>query len=81
VAHTLLLHTKRMLPEYISTIMWPFTLKCAEDRLNILYIALMVKRLIKQLLVLIQPRLRCWTSILSDARATFWIIDFSQEPK
>jgi hypothetical protein len=34
VAHTLLLHAKRMLPEYISTIMWPFALKCAEDRLN-----------------------------------------------
>jgi hypothetical protein len=23
-----------MLPEYISTILWPFTLKCSEDRLN-----------------------------------------------
>jgi hypothetical protein len=34
VARTLLLHTKCMLPEYISTIMWPFALKCAEDRLN-----------------------------------------------
>ncbi len=31
---TLLLHAKRMLPEYISTILWPFALKCAEDRLN-----------------------------------------------
>jgi hypothetical protein len=36
VACTLLLHAKRMLPEYISTIMWPFSLKCAEDRLNYL---------------------------------------------
>jgi hypothetical protein len=34
VACTLLLHAKHMLPEYISTIMWPFELKCAEDRLN-----------------------------------------------
>jgi hypothetical protein len=34
VACTLLLHAKRILPEYISTIMWPFALKCAEDRLN-----------------------------------------------
>jgi hypothetical protein len=33
-ARTLLLHAKRMLPEYISTILWPFALKCAEDRLN-----------------------------------------------
>ena len=33
-AWTLLLHAKRMLPEYISTILWPFALKCAEDRLN-----------------------------------------------
>ncbi len=33
-AQTLLLHAKRMLPEYISTILWPFALKCAEDRLN-----------------------------------------------
>ena len=23
-----------MLPEYISTILWPFALKCVEDRLN-----------------------------------------------
>jgi hypothetical protein len=34
VACTLLLHAKRMLPEYISMIMWPFALKCAENRLN-----------------------------------------------
>jgi hypothetical protein len=34
VACTLLLHAKCMLPEYISMIMWPFALKCAEDRLN-----------------------------------------------
>jgi hypothetical protein len=31
---TLLLHAKRMLPEYISTIVWPFALKCCKDRLN-----------------------------------------------
>ncbi len=31
---TLLLHTKRMFPEYISTILWPFALKCYKDRLN-----------------------------------------------
>jgi hypothetical protein len=30
-AQTLLLHAKRMLPEYISTILWPFALKCCED--------------------------------------------------
>jgi hypothetical protein len=33
-ARTLLLHAKRMLSEYILTIMWPFALKCAADRLN-----------------------------------------------
>jgi hypothetical protein len=33
-ARTLLLHAKRKLPEYISTILWPFALKCTEDRLN-----------------------------------------------
>jgi hypothetical protein len=33
-ACTIVLHAKRMLPEYISTILWPFTLKCSEDRLN-----------------------------------------------
>jgi len=31
---TLLLHAKRMLPEYISTILWPFAMKCHEDRMN-----------------------------------------------
>jgi hypothetical protein len=30
-ARTMLLHTRRMLPEYISTIRWHFALKCAED--------------------------------------------------
>jgi hypothetical protein len=34
VACILLLHAKRMLPEYISINMWPFALKCAKDRLN-----------------------------------------------
>ncbi len=31
---TLLLHAKRMSPEYISTILWPFAVKCYKDRLN-----------------------------------------------
>ncbi len=31
---TLLLHVKRLFPEYISTILWPFATKCYEDRLN-----------------------------------------------
>jgi hypothetical protein len=30
----LLLHAKRMLPEYNSTILWPFLLKCCKDCLN-----------------------------------------------
>ena len=30
-ARTMLLHAKRMLPKYISTILWPFALKCAKD--------------------------------------------------
>jgi hypothetical protein len=33
-AQTILLHTKQMLPEYISTILWPFALKCTEDWMN-----------------------------------------------
>jgi hypothetical protein len=31
---TLLLHAKRMFPECISTIFWPFAVKCYKDRLN-----------------------------------------------
>ena len=31
---TLLLHAKRMLPEYITTILWPFAIKCHEDQIN-----------------------------------------------
>ena len=31
---TLLLHAKRMLPEYISTILWPFAIKCYAERMN-----------------------------------------------
>jgi hypothetical protein len=33
-SQTLLLHTKQMLSEYISTILWPFALKCCKDCLN-----------------------------------------------
>jgi hypothetical protein len=33
-AWTLLLHAKRMFPEYISTILWPFAVKCYEDQMN-----------------------------------------------
>jgi hypothetical protein len=33
-AWTILLHAKQMLPEYISTILWPFALKCTEDWTN-----------------------------------------------
>jgi hypothetical protein len=37
---TLLLHAKRMFPKYISTICWPFAIKCYEDRLiNLAYCA------------------------------------------
>jgi hypothetical protein len=31
---TLLLHAKHMFPNYISTILWPFAVKCYKDRLN-----------------------------------------------
>jgi hypothetical protein len=31
---TLLLHAKRMLPEYISTILWPFAVKYYEDQMK-----------------------------------------------
>ena len=31
---TLLLHAKRMLPEYMSTILWPFAIKCYAERMN-----------------------------------------------
>jgi hypothetical protein len=30
----LLLHAKRKFPKYISTILWPFAIKCYEDKLN-----------------------------------------------
>jgi hypothetical protein len=33
-ARTLLLHVKQLLPDYISTILWPFEFKCAKDMLN-----------------------------------------------
>ena len=37
---TLLLHAIRHWPEYMSQILWPFAVKCAEDRLNNLQIDL-----------------------------------------
>ena len=33
-SRTLLHHAKNMFPEYISTILWPFAVKCYKDRLN-----------------------------------------------
>jgi hypothetical protein len=33
-ARTMLLHAIRFWPEYISIILWPFAVKCTEDRLN-----------------------------------------------
>jgi hypothetical protein len=33
-AQTLLLHAKQMFPEYISTVLWPFAVRCYEDRMN-----------------------------------------------
>ena len=33
-SRTLLLHAERLLPEYMSTMLWPFALKCYEDQMN-----------------------------------------------
>ena len=33
-ARALLLHAKHALPEYITAILWPFVLKCYEDKIN-----------------------------------------------
>ncbi len=33
-ARTILLHAKQMLPDYTSTILWPFALKYTEDQMN-----------------------------------------------
>ncbi|KAL7464856.1 hypothetical protein ACHAXS_005184 [Conticribra weissflogii] len=34
ISRTLLLHAQRHWPEYITTMLWPLTLKAAQDRLN-----------------------------------------------
>ena len=39
-ARTMLLHAQRYWPEYISTILWPFALMAAADRMNNLHIDL-----------------------------------------
>eukprot|EP00804_Cyclotella_cryptica_P006358 CCRYP_010171-RA/>CCRYP_010171-RA protein AED:0.34 eAED:0.25 QI:0/0/0/1/0/0/2/0/539 len=36
-ARTLLLHAMRFWPKYISQILWPFAIKCAEDRISNLH--------------------------------------------
>ncbi len=58
-AQTLLLHAKRMLPEYILTILWPFALKYAEDRLNNLVHQADVCMPYQTLLALRLQRLNC----------------------
>ena len=35
---TLLLHAMQYWPEYISQILWPFAIKCAEDRIRNLHV-------------------------------------------
>jgi hypothetical protein len=75
----LLLHAKGILPEYISTILKPFALKCCKDCLKILFIMLMVKRHMKRLLVWNPPKLSCQISILLAVHAMFEIISFSLE--
>ena len=72
-ARTLLLHTKRMLPEYISTILWPFALKCAGDRLTILFIGLMVGLLMRRLQVLIPLGSKSPTFTHLEVLATYLI--------
>ncbi|KAL7505265.1 LOW QUALITY PROTEIN: hypothetical protein ACHAXN_002766, partial [Cyclotella atomus] len=37
-SRTLLLHAMRYWPKYISQILWPFAVKCAEDRINNLHV-------------------------------------------
>ncbi|KAL7447818.1 hypothetical protein ACHAXS_000095, partial [Conticribra weissflogii] len=34
ISRTLLLHAQRHWPEYITTMLWPFALKAAQDRMN-----------------------------------------------
>ena len=37
-SQTLVLHTKRYWPEYITTMFWPFALVAAADRMNNLHV-------------------------------------------
>jgi hypothetical protein len=76
-ARTLLLHAKRMLPEHISTILWPFALICAEDRLNHLLIGLMVELLMRLLLISILPASTYPIFTLLEVPVTYLINDFN----
>ncbi|KAL7462893.1 hypothetical protein ACHAXS_003265 [Conticribra weissflogii] len=40
ISRTLLLHGQRHWPEYITTMLWPFALKAAQDRMNQLHVNL-----------------------------------------
>ncbi|KAL7454506.1 hypothetical protein ACHAXS_000333, partial [Conticribra weissflogii] len=40
ISRTLLLHAQRHWPEYITTMLWPFALKAAQDRMNQLHVNL-----------------------------------------
>ncbi len=73
---TLLLHAKRMFPEYISTILWPFAVKCYEDRLNNLVHHAEGRTPYETLASL--DAAPCPTFILLVVHVTFWIIGCSQ---
>ncbi len=76
-ARTMLLHAKRMLPEYISTILWPFALKCAEDRMNNLVHQADGQTPFRLSLVWIKSSLMFRVFILLVVLAMFWITIFN----
>jgi hypothetical protein len=70
-SRTLLLHAKRMLPEYISTILWPLHSSAAKIASTILFIMLTIKCHTKRLLVWNPLNLSCQISILLAVHAMY----------
>jgi hypothetical protein len=67
-----------MFPEYISTVLWPFAVKCYEDRLNNLVHHADGQTLYKHLQALMQHQSTRPTFTLLVAHVTFWIIGCTQ---
>ena len=78
ISRTLLVHAQGLWPEYITTMLWPYALKAAQDRMNQLNIDLDGKTPDMKFSGVASTNLRMRDFIHGDAPAISLIVDFKQ---